>query len=209
MEAEIRALFIKYGITEVKECVEKECRHLYESLQSIYEVKRKYERKVKVKAEAEAEEAPVAPVEEPPNPPPKSPVVKKIRKIKPIIEDEKEENTENIFQNIKKSNVIFVAAPVEEPESEPEFEPEPALYQKQVHQTIVAEKRKELMEQGIEPESLLTKENLEKWLKSRKTYMRIAKETGVDEGEVSRIAKGFGLSSVMSKYKFLRIPKRS
>lgn len=219
MEAEIRALFIKYGVAEVKECIEKECRRMYESLQSIYEVKRKYERKVKV------EEPPNPSVEEPKNPPveepPKAPVVKKIRKVKPVIEvqkDEQCENTENLFQIIKKSNKILESVPSVASSTAPSVESEQSVQSneesendhidvREVHRMIVAEKNKELLEKGIVPESLLTKENLEKWLKSGKSYMRIAKETGVYEGDVSRTARNFGLSSAPSKYKFYKKTK--
>lgn len=66
-------------------------------------------------------------------------------------------------------------------------------------------KRKELEEQGIIPESLLTKENLEKWLNSGKTYQGIAREyVGVHENDISFVAKKYGLQSMTAKYKFLR-----
>lgn len=230
MEAEIRGLFIKYGIAEVKECMEKECRRMYESLQSIYEVKRKYERKASATAKEPVPTAPTAieqPVEEPVAPTaieqpveePVAPLKKHIRKVKVIkSEDVKEvkepesnednETKENIFEIIKKSNK-FVPAPVSvESESDEEQVYDQVVDEKELHRIAVEEKRKELLEQGIEPESLLTKENLEVWLKKGKTYMKIAKETGVDEGEISRTARGFGLKSVMTKHKFLRIPRK-
>lgn len=223
MEAEIRGLFIKYGIAEVKECMEKECRRMYESLQSIYEVKRKYERKASAKepvptAPVEEPVAPTAPIEQPVEEPvaPTEPLKKHIRKVKVIkSEDVKEpesnednETKENIFEIIKKSNK-FIPAPVSvESESDEEHVYDKVVDEKERHRIAVEEKRKELLEQGIEPESLLTKENLEVWLKKGKTYMKIAKETGVDEGEVSRTARGFGLKSVMTKHKFLRIPRK-
>jgi len=224
MEAEIRALFIKYGIAEVKECMEKECRRMYESLQSIYEVKRKYERKGKAPTEEPvAPTAPVEPIEQPMEEPiaPTEPLKKHIRKVKVIKSEEvkviksedvkkvKEEEDENIFGIIKKSNKTIPPVPVSvESESDEEQVYDQVVDEKELHRIAVAEKRKELLEQGIEPESLLTKENLEVWLKKGKTYMIIAKETGVDEGEVSRTARGFGLTSVMSKHKFLRIPRK-
>jgi hypothetical protein len=221
MEGEIRALFIKYGIAEVKECMEKECRRMYESLQSIYEVKRKYEKKAKASepvpteaptapvAPAEPIEQPVAPVEPVEEPvTPTEPLKKHIRKVKVIKNEEvKEPESKEVEEIIKKSNSLV---PVEVSESGEEIrEVKEVVDEKERQRIAVAQKRQELLEQGIEPESLLTKENLEKWLKSGKSYMRIAKETGVDEGEVSRTARGFGLTSVMAKYKFLRIPKKS
>ncbi len=57
-------------------------------------------------------------------------------------------------------------------------------------------KRKELEEAGISPNSLLTKENLEQWLSSGKTYSQIAREeVGMREEDVSAAAKKHGLSS--------------
>jgi hypothetical protein len=217
MEEEIRTLFIKYGIVEVKECVEKECRRLYESLQSIYEVKRKYERKGKVEEPLES------PVAVDVNPVAERKHIRKVKVIKNVEEtsqakakESKEDNNvkelPNILQIIKKSNKIFENAPVEvesETESEQNHEnkEKEVVDEREVHRMIVAERNKELLEQGIEPESLLTKENLEKWLNSGKSYMRIAKETGIDAGEVSRKSKEFGLSSKTSKYKFYKRPK--
>jgi hypothetical protein len=57
-------------------------------------------------------------------------------------------------------------------------------------------KRKELEEAGINPTSLLTKENLSQWLTSGKTYSQIAREeVGMREEDVSAAAKKHGLSS--------------
>ena len=62
-------------------------------------------------------------------------------------------------------------------------------------------KHKELTEKGIKPESLLTKENLSKWLGEGMSYMRIAREqVGLPENEISAIAKTFGLQSDIKKY---------
>ena len=43
------------------------------------------------------------------------------------------------------------------------------------------------------PESLLTKENLELWMSQGKSYAEIARDTGNNQKVVSGIAKGFGL----------------
>ena len=62
------------------------------------------------------------------------------------------------------------------------------------HLRKVAEKRKEILGKNQKPESLLTKENLTKWLGDNWTYWRIAEETGANDVDVSRISKNFGLS---------------
>lgn len=74
-------------------------------------------------------------------------------------------------------------------------------FSKAKHREEVIKKNKELLEKGIRPESLLTKENLSKWLGEGMSYMRIAREcVGVHENEVAALAKTFGLQSDIKKY---------
>lgn len=74
-------------------------------------------------------------------------------------------------------------------------------FTKQKHKEEVAKKRKELESKGIKPETLLTKDNLEKWLAEGLSYMRIAREkVGIHENEISTIAKTLGLQSNVRKY---------
>jgi hypothetical protein len=74
-------------------------------------------------------------------------------------------------------------------------------FSKAKHREDVLAKHKELTGKGIRPESLLTKENLSKWLGEGMSYMRIAREcTGVHESEVATAAKTFGLQSDVKKY---------
>jgi hypothetical protein len=74
-------------------------------------------------------------------------------------------------------------------------------FTKAKHKEEVLKKHKELTEKGIKPESLLTKENLAKWLSEGMSYMRIAREqTGVPENDIAAIAKTFGLQSDIKKY---------
>ena len=74
-------------------------------------------------------------------------------------------------------------------------------FSKAKHREDVLAKHKELTAKGIRPESLLTKENLSKWLGDGMSYMRIAREcTGVHENEVATAAKTFGLQSDVKKY---------
>ncbi len=77
----------------------------------------------------------------------------------------------------------------------------PEKFSKAKHREEVAKKNKELLEKGIRPESLLTKENLTLWLGKGMSYMRIAREqTGIHENEVAAMAKNFGLQSDIKKY---------
>lgn len=74
-------------------------------------------------------------------------------------------------------------------------------FSKTKHREEVSKKNKELVEKGIRPESLLTKENLSKWLGEGMSYMRIAREqVGVHENEIAAVAKTFGLQSDIKKY---------
>lgn len=74
-------------------------------------------------------------------------------------------------------------------------------FDKEEQKEAVLAKRKEMDAKGIKPETLLTKENLEKWLGQGMSYQRIAREyVGVPENEVSAIAKAFGLQSNVSKF---------
>jgi hypothetical protein len=82
------------------------------------------------------------------------------------------------------------------------------VYSKEAQALSVERKRKELTGKGIDPESLLTRENLTLWLKSGQTYQRIARDyVGVHESIVSERARSFGLRSMVSKYKFFRRSK--
>ena len=58
-------------------------------------------------------------------------------------------------------------------------------------------KKKENLEKGISIKSLLTKENLKKWIEEEgRTYSYIAREyTGCKDTEVSAAAKLFGIES--------------
>jgi hypothetical protein len=136
---------------------------------------------------------------------------KRESKVNPENKGEDEGGSANILRIIKNMNknaviedvIVPIINPIQENKDVKEI-----VDEREVHRRLVGEKHKELLENGIEPASLLTKANLEKWIKSGKSYMKIAKETGVDEGEVSRKARGFGLSSAASKYKFYKKAKR-
>jgi|LauGreDrversion4_2_1035121.scaffolds.fasta_scaffold26008_3 hypothetical protein len=74
----------------------------------------------------------------------------------------------------------------------------------------VSNKRDELQMKGIKPESLLTKENLEKWiLEDKMTFSKIATDmVGCDPIIVSRYAKSFNLSSPITKKQQYMIAKK-
>lgn len=76
--------------------------------------------------------------------------------------------------------------------------------------TKITNKRNELERQGITVESLLTKENLEKWIvEDKMTFSKIATDmVGCDPMVVSRQAKLYNLSSPVSKQHQYLIAKR-
>lgn len=75
-------------------------------------------------------------------------------------------------------------------------------FDKQEHNTTIEKKYAELKGKGINPESLLSKENLEKWLNDGMSYMRISREkVGLGDKIVSEYAKKYNLKSTITKLK--------
>jgi len=100
---------------------------------------------------------------------------------------------------IKASDLIEVAAPAPVPAAEPTRMNSKDLKQWQKDQE--AKKLKELTTQGILPETLLTKENIVKWIKDeQRTFAFVAREyVGMPEAKVAEFAKEHGVSSSISK----------
>jgi hypothetical protein len=234
MESEVRRLFLEYGVKNVMSCVNTVSKALYDELVDIYgekecivetaeaiepseappaEKKLRRLRIVKKKEDVEAPaeisvEAPVEPSVEPP--------------AESVVTDEKpgDKVVEVVTLRVKKK----VATPVEVQQSAEESDSEsdatipvdvPATYRIKTpdeikkerldHRDAVEKKRLELIQKGIKPESLLTRENLENWLNAGLSYQRIAKElTGCHETVVSATAKMFGLKSKIGKIIMLK-----
>jgi hypothetical protein len=72
---------------------------------------------------------------------------------------------------------------------------------KQWQKTEEDRKRDELKSQGIDPQSLLTKDNLKLWIeKENKSYAVVARyHVGLPEMYVSEVAKKFGVQSALAK----------
>jgi hypothetical protein len=220
MESEVRRLFLEYGVKNVMNCVNTVSKALYEELKEIYETPAAAvsETVSEVISETVAEIS-EAPVEKKGR---RLRIVKKKETAEPVVEapveapaeaDEKsgDKVVEVVTLRVKKK----VAAPVEvqqtaeESDSDsdatvpvdgetPQYKiksPEEIKKERLDHRAAVEKKRAELVAQGIVPESLVTKENLEKWLGAGMSYQRIAKEVGCHEQQVSYVARGFGLKS--------------
>ena len=99
-------------------------------------------------------------------------------------------------------------APIENTmEQEKKFRPPAEM--KEFQRLAVEKKRVELQAQGVDPKTLLTKENLKKWVEDEgNTYAWVAREkVGVPESEVSSLAKSWGISSKISKKRGMLIAK--
>lgn len=196
MEGEVRRLILEYGVKNVMESVKNITKALYEELKDVYGEAVEDEEAPQVETKERKRIVKKAPVEVPTEIPGEA--------SEPVAS--KEKVVEVVTLRVKKK----VAPPVEVEQGEgsdsdgrvaveggyPVKSAEQIKKERDEHRTAVEKKRKEIEGQGIEPESLLTKENLEKWLGSGMSYQRIAKElTGCHEADISRYAKRFGLKS--------------
>ena len=221
----MRRLLIEHGVKNVKECVEKVCRSLYEELREVYGET--------VVAVGTPEPAPVVeapPVEkerrlrivkkkEPVEPPVETPV-EAAAEAAEAAEAPGDKVVEVVTLRVKKK----VAAPVEVQQDAEESDsdsdatvpvdvpttyrvktPEEIKKERYEYRSAVEQKRAQLIEKGIKPESLLTRENLETWLNAGMSYQRIAREqTGCHESVISATARMFGLKSKIGKIIMLR-----
>ena len=126
----------------------------------------------------------------------------------PVVEESLKVTPGTKIRIVKKEEVVPAEQEQDYQEEEEELAPEPKPSKfrspKEVRNWQKENEEKkyaELMSQGIVPESLLTQENLKKWLeKDDRTYAYIARElVGVSEGVVSSTAQKFGLKSSVNK----------
>ena len=117
---------------------------------------------------------------------------------------------------VKNMKVTVKKAIVEAPtQAEPVQEQEPSKFRspaevKEYQRQAVEKKHLELEAQGISSSSILTKENLMKWIDEEgNTYAWVAREkAGCSEEEVSTIAKSFGILSRASKKRGMLIAQK-
>ncbi len=189
MESELRSLIGKYGMRAVHEGLMKEMRDTFQYLQCVFEfkneivtpfvnhviptveiVKDTIPEIVQVDVHNEMDGDSLVDEDVPETP--KDPTVKEIT-----------------IQQPQKSKPAILSPPTID-----------VKQQKAKHREEVEKKKQELLAKGVKPESLLTEANLRKWLGEGYSYMKIAKETGVHEVQVTTVAKSFGLQSNISKY---------
>ena len=172
MEAELRELIGKHGLKAVHKALEKEMKDTFTYLSGLYGGEKVEKKNIVVEEVVE----PV--VEEDVSEEVVDPSVKQV-----VIESVKKEPVEKKV-SIEKQKLYAEVKAVKDNQKE-----------------AVAKKRKELEDKGITAKSLLTKENLQKWIGEGCTYSKIAREyTGCTDAEIAAAAKEFGLQSNMSKH---------
>lgn len=188
MEVELRSLIGRYGMRAVHEGLMKEMQDTYSYLQTVFHVKNEIVM------------------------PPVNHSVPTVEVVNNTIPDhfahESEANDEasvaaDSLDDVPQMPVdptvkqITIAS-----DSKPKVTKTPVVvkHQKQQHREEVEKKKKELLAKGVKPESLLTEENLKKWLAQGLSYQKIAKETGVHEVQVSNTCKSYGLQSSIGRY---------
>lgn len=188
MESELRSLIGKYGMRAVHEGLMKEMRDTFQYLQCVFEMKNEIVS------------------------PPAYHTVPTVEVVKDTIPEilhtevdthiEEDSLTEEEEEVAPKDPTVKEIT-IKDAKAKPAILSPPTIdvkQQKAKHREEVEKKKQELVAKGVKPESLLTEANLRKWLGDGWSYMKIAKETGVHEVQVTTVAKSFGLQSNISKY---------
>jgi hypothetical protein len=204
MEDEIRALLLKYGVVEVHEALKRVCERMYWELSQIYGPSTGIDSVVRV-CSIIPETPLVSAIEEPPSPLPESEeeseseaeeeTVKEVVLPKRVIKKKKAEQEEIVVVPL---NELVTAEP-----SEDSWESDQKRI-KDKHRKAIQDKFDELSAKGMDPNALLTKENLQIWLKEGKSYNTIARDVGLHESIVSKTAKEFGLESKVNRGELMR-----
>lgn len=183
MESELRELIGKYGLKAVHTALEKEMKDTYTYLSGLYGAEK---------------------VEKVEKKPKKNIIVEEVIEPESIEDTEGGLNEEVVDPSVKQ--VVIETAKKEPVEKKVSIEKQKKVSNdvraaKEYQKEAVAKKRKELEEKGITAQSLLTKENLQKWIGEGYTYSKIARDyVGCTDSEVAGAAKAFGLQSNMSKH---------
>jgi hypothetical protein len=188
---DIRELIAKYGLSAVHAELQAEMKEVYSFLRQIYEPPKN---NLIIPVAETIPDRIVTPLHKPitvvlPEPPQLDLAVDQTRDYTGTQEEPEPENHDPTLKEV----IIQAKSEMMKQQGE--------KFTKAKHREEVLKKHKELTEKGIRPESLLTKDNLNKWLGEGMSYMRIAREcTGVHENEIAAIAKTFGLQSDIKKY---------
>jgi hypothetical protein len=193
IRADIRFLIAKYGVSAVHTEFQAEMRETYQFLRQLYEPPKNN----LIIPVAEVIPDRIAT-------PHHKPMAATVVSIEPppleLGQDEQPAVSVTLVKNVEEERDPSLKELVIEAKKSMHEQPS-EKFSKAKHKEEVGKKHKELLEKGIKPESLLTKENLTKWLGEGMSYMRIAREqAGVPENEIAALAKSFGLQSDIKKY---------
>lgn len=208
MEDDIRALLLKYGIVEVHEALKRVCERMYCELGQIYGPTTTIDSVVKICAMDSPEPGLYLPTpsmqsilagKEPPQLDLNSEeedTVKEVVLPKRVIKKKKVEQEQEV--TVVPLNELITPEPPED-----SWEADQKRI-KDKHRKTIQDKFDELSAKGVDPNALLTKENLEGWLKEGKSYNSIARDVGLHESIVSKAAKDFGLESKVNRGELMR-----
>lgn len=212
IKKEIRKMLAEHGIAKVNSLFHQVLQEDYEALQAILQPLKK---EVKVKQEKVKEFVPVVPVTKPIEKVKDKP--KKVKKEVKKVEEKKAEVMEDDFIDSLvavphriANNTQVVVTKLKEGE---EDNVPPNLTTKELREWQKDQEEKkhaELVRQGIDPTSLLTVENLKKWVEDeKKSYSYIARRlVGLPEAQVSAEAKKHGIVSEIAKRRLAVIAAR-
>lgn len=213
MEAELRELLVKYGTSEVHKMLMKIMRDDYHYLRSIFEKKQPATAPSNPILLPEAEAVQPAPIQTIQlQETIVAPAVTDENGVKHLVVQPKKKGADEIFaatqtarEQVQESSVTTDLT--EEQTGHPFRDPKAM---KQFQTEAEAKKRAELDAQGVTVQSLLTRENLEKWLRVEGlTYAAVARDhVGCPADLVATTAKAFGIQSSNSKRRAVFIAKK-
>lgn len=192
IETDVQALIGKYGLVAVRGQVEKVCRETYEELKKIY--CENYCKDVALEPKVVKRII-------------RRPKVEVVPEVCMVADDVCEGDHDGV--NHDSERICVNRDQKDDQEDEQEEVKTIKKYVKKTdeelkqikanHRATVLKKYKEHKEKGIDPHSLLNKENLEKWLGLGLSYQKIARDhVGIHENIISSVARAMGLKSAMS-----------
>ena len=185
-----------YGFHAVHKSFQEICKEDYDFLKTLYYAPEKSEKPHKVKApEPQAAQAPQEESEEIPRPE-KLRGDSRVRIVKKPAEDLPQAQP---TQPTQPTIIPLTHSPTQPTHTESGLTDPKDIKKWQKEQE--EKKKRELDAQGINPASLLTKENLQKWIvEEKKTFAAVARDyVGLPDSMVSSAAKSYGIQSETSK----------
>lgn len=211
MEQDIRALFAKYSICDIHQFITNELQIIYKYVSETGQQSQQPTQEIKENKVITTPSQTNIPLQKPDTPLQitSKKIVKKllpsVKESPPIIDIGKVDLVNNKFvateqldhpvnaSDTPESTNIIDTVTHTSPDSDTKVYPPRET--KAEHIIKVKLKREELVAQNINPESLLTDDNLKKWINDNWSYQKIAKETGCKDTVISSKCKALGLKS--------------